>query len=128
MFAISFKQNTIENCARHIDHVHSSAARHIDWITDDSRSQTTCCLLIIVFILININIMNKLTNIDIRGICRGACQKPQCECTEYICKSDSATESVLLCLYCGHLPINHASMLDISNTGMYIHIFSLLER
>jgi len=71
--------------------------------------------------------MNKLTNIDIRGIYRGACQKSQCECTEYICKSDSATESVLLCLYCGHPPINHASMLDISNTGMYIHIFSLLR-
>jgi len=71
--------------------------------------------------------MNNFTNIDIRGICRGACQKSQCECTEYVRKSDGATESIFLCLYCDHSPINHASMLDISSTGMYIHIFSLLR-
>lgn len=68
--------------------------------------------------------MNKFTNIDIRKVSRGSCRESQCECTEYIRKLDSDTESFLLCLYCGHPPTKHNSILNITketspSVGMY---------
>ena len=41
---------------------------------------------------------------DSRGITRAECNTPGCDCTDYVCPSDSNT---FLCSYCGHYPSVH---------------------
>ncbi|CAN8006541.1 unnamed protein product [Ixodes pacificus] len=59
------------------------------------------------------------SNVDIRGICRGACH--DCSCMEFLREGTSRSQHPEWCAYCGRPPTSHNEIEHLTDLRMVDH-------